>query len=145
MSRFTVRCEFQGSDLREALERFRDVTIPEGQRAAIREGMVTALVTAVEATSVETGRARSAWNDALAELGSGVGGFSLTTGGVREGTVTRTETAHSSEVVVTNEVPYITFLEYGTQRQRPRPMVGPALHAAAEVLPELLRQRLLAE
>lgn len=142
----TLRIEITVDELRAALERFRDRTIPAARQTAVREGMLAALEAAVDATPVDTGRARAAWVSDIEHLGGnpppGWFGGQPSSAAINEGSahgvVTQTETETTTEFAAGNAVPYVTLLEYGARGQPPRRMVDAGLRAAREVVPQAL-------
>lgn len=128
------------SNLRAALEHLRDVSIPETNADAAREGMKAGLEAAIDATPVDTGRARAAWQRALSDLGGQTAIASAGTSsaaqqeGAGMGSVSQVATKTTFQVIVENGVPYISLLEHGKRHQRPRHMVRAALTAAEEVV-----------
>ncbi len=147
----TLRIELNAEDLREAIARFRDRTIPAARRTAVREGLLAALAAAVAATPVDTGRARAAWVQDLEQLGGnpppgwfgGQPSGAAINDGAAQGAVTQTETETTTEIAASNAVPYVTLLEFGTRGQPPRHMVDAGLRAARDVVPRVLADGLL--
>lgn len=96
--------------------RWREGAIPEIRRAAATGFAQRILQRVIESTPVETGEARSAWNDAIILLGSH--------GGQSDGSdVTVDEEEGMTEIRMTNRVRHVVFLEYGTRRMAARGIV----------------------
>lgn len=146
MSDFALHITTNLSDLQAALENLRDITVPETNAHAVREGMKTGLEAAIDATPVDTGRARAAWQRALTELGGQDAVASAGTSsaaqqeGAGMGTASQVATETTFAVIVENGVPYITFLEHGTRGHPPRHIVRAALTAAEGVVREMWLQ-----
>lgn len=148
MAGLSIDVEFDLRSLREAVTRFQEQSWPAAQREAVRRGMVAALDRTMDATPIDTGRARQGWGAAIAALG-GMSSPSLlgnqpalSAGSLAGGdtVVTHEETLSQSAVSVENQVPYVSFLEYGTSRQAPHHMVDQGITVARDVVPqELLR------
>lgn len=143
MSDFALHVTTNLSELRGALEKLRDVTVPETNAYAVRKGMRTGLEAAIDATPVDTGRARAAWQRALSELGGQDAVASAGTSsaaqqeGAAMGSASQVATGTTFAVIVENGVPYITFLEHGTRGHPPRHIGRAALTAAEEVVREM--------
>jgi hypothetical protein len=142
MSVFELNATCEWTEVRAALERYRDVAIPAARRDALVEGLVAGVDAAADQTPVETGRARAAWQAGLAELGGAPAASGVANSSPDDVAVTRTETETSTALAVENHVPYIALLEFGTRGQPPRRMGITGREVAREVALEGLPGRL---
>ncbi len=101
-----IRVETDLSQAMDRLERARG-GLDQKRREFVRELARRLMQQIIDRTPVETGRARSGWNQGLGEE-------------VEEGETTR--------ISVTNEVEYINFLEFGTSKMRAAAMVRSSLN-----------------
>ena len=107
------------------------------RRDGTETAMKLALSTAINIHPVRTGRARRAWQAALAGFGPAHGG-EVTGSEQGEGTLRVRHTQMTSEAVASSRVPYAVYLEYGNRRMAPRAIVRRGLAAAAAQIGPLL-------
>ncbi len=101
-----IRVETDLSQVRNRLERVKGQLVQK-RREYVRELARRLMQQIIDRTPVETGRARSGWNQDIGEE-------------VEEGETTR--------ISVTNEVEYINFLEFGTSKMQAAAMVRSSLN-----------------
>lgn len=110
-------CEVVSEAVVRELRQLETRGYPARRRSLIRTLMQQAVAQIVAEHPVDTGRAVSAW----------INGSSSGITGQSEGIQNAHETATTSAIELENQVPYIVFLEYGTQRMAPFAMVRQAL------------------
>ena len=101
-----IRIEIDFPQVMNRLERAKG-GLDQRRREFVRELARRLMRQIIDHTPVETGRARSGWNQGLGEE-------------VEEGETTR--------ISVSNEVEYINFLEFGTTKMRAAAMVRSSLN-----------------
>lgn len=98
----------------------------------VRETAREVLVHIVDRQPNETGRARRAWQAALAALsGEGLGSQET------EGDAELVERITTTTVRIVNRVDYVRYVEYGTRRLAPRSMVRRSLAGTGAILSRL--------
>lgn len=112
--------EFNGEVLRVAN------TLPAEQSLLLQKKIaLQALIGVVNRTPVDTGRARGAWQVTLATVPDKE---FRSRNPIASGTARiEAKTATFSSIFITNNVPYIIFLEGGSSKQAPRGMVAVTL------------------
>ena len=124
------------------MDALRGREVPEWRRRLVTAVAREVLEGTIARNPVDTGRSRSAWVAGLTELGgtppAGWKGPHPDAGaiaaGAELGVVSERDSRGQSEIRVTNGVPYVTFLEFGTRSMAPREMVWRSLLAAREFL-----------
>lgn len=127
-------------DVSDRLEELAAVDLPEARREMVDEAIRAALRDTVEFNPVDTGRSRSAWVAALAQLGgappAGWRGPKPQAGAIAEGASLGAAEAYDetdrSERAASNAVRYVPFLEYGTSRMSPFAMARRALRGVRQ-------------
>ncbi|QDT33633.1 HK97 gp10 family phage protein [Thalassoglobus polymorphus] len=114
----------------QKLRDLNESTILQARQEMVQQIATDVLANTAQRNPVETGRSRSGWATAAEQVSgrstevadsSGVGSSS------GEGTATFTSDRTTSLVNATNNVPYITYLEYGTSRMAPFSMLRESL------------------
>ncbi|MEW4490978.1 HK97 gp10 family phage protein [Thalassoglobus sp. JC818] len=121
----------QGRSLRESLRRLKDERTSVARREFV-ERLASAVIQETKSTNpVRTGRSRAGW---VAPGPAGEDGGS-------EGSFTVSHTSQATEVSMTNSVPYVVFLEYGTSKTAPVAMVRKSLSRVAGRIASLFELR----
>lgn len=109
--------------------------LPKQRNELTRQTARDTLTQVIERNPVDTGRSRSAWVAALEDLdgtppknwqGPNPHADAIRQG-AKEGDVQESQSRHQTQIVITNSVPYVAHLEYGTRRMRAFRMVRQAL------------------
>lgn len=126
-----MKIEFEIEDaVAESVRRLLEVEVPRSRQKFIDKVAAEVLSRTADGNPVRTGRSRAAWEVAASQL-------SLSTAGTASRQVNtseecQAEVAHDAEttlVTVTNSVPYIAHLEYGTANMSPFAMLRGSLAA----------------
>ncbi|WP_437194551.1 hypothetical protein [Planctomicrobium sp. SH527] len=132
----------------DAAERIRELAseqLATSRDKMVQDASIASLQAIITATPVDTARTRSAWVQALEQLGgtppAGWEGPHPTEAeaGRRQGQLSRTSGDSQSSVVATNSVSYVNYLEYGTSRRAPFAMVRRGLQNVKSLVALMFR------
>lgn len=124
--------------------------LPDLRRQLVEHLARHALHRTIAHNPVDTGRSRAAWIKPLEQLGGpvppGWQGPHPSPAAIHEGIqaaqLERRHDNHTTTIRISNAVPYITYLEYGTHRTAPRAMTRRAIHETRQQLIQLAQQLL---
>ncbi len=114
----------------QKLRDLNESTILQARQEMVQQIAQDVLANTAQRNPVDTGRSRSAWEAAAEQVSgtsTGVTHSSGMGGSSGEGTATSASDRTTSLVSATNNVPYITHLEYGTSRMAPFSMLRESL------------------
>ncbi len=110
--------------IRELKERI----VPHSRQEMVNEIANDVLLNAAQGNPVKTGRSRAGWKAAAQQVSGGSStGNSNQEGVSGEGSATSSQDRTTSSVNASNNVPYVTYLEYGTSRMAPVAMLRQSL------------------
>lgn len=111
-----IRVETRGVE--DEFDRYRRDQVPRVRREELAAGLSDVIDDIADDTPVRTGRARRGWLATQGRSTPQAGG---------DGTSRIEDSATVTQANVTNEVPYVRFLEYGTRRMRGQRIVARVL------------------
>lgn len=136
------------SNIQPILDHIRTLqrTLPGRRQALAQQLAQSVLQQTILANPVDTARSRAAWVNLLEQLGGtptqNWQGPHPNPTAIREGanaaTLTRTQTDNTSTLTISNAVPYIAWLEYGTRQTPPASMLRRSLANVLHTLQTLL-------
>ncbi|TWT42805.1 hypothetical protein KOR42_46090 [Thalassoglobus neptunius] len=133
-----MKIEFQPSgSVGESLRKLKDDGISVARREFV-ERLVSSVIQETRSLNpVMTGRSRAGWV-APGAAGDAGGG---TAGGGSEGTFDVEHSSQATMVSMTNSVPYVVYLEYGTSKTAPVAMVRKSISRISGRIASLFRLR----
>jgi hypothetical protein len=136
------------ANLQPLLDRLRALqrTLPARRQALTRPLAQQVLQQTIQSNPVDTARSRAAWVAPLEQLGgtppqNWQGPHPNPTAikeGANAGTLTQSQTDHVTSLAISNAVPYIAYLEYGTRQAAPQSMLRRSLTALIHTLQSTL-------
>lgn len=118
----------------EYLRDLRTSGVPTARQNLMRQLMSSSVSRIQDLNPVRTGRSRNAWQAASQSLEGRTG-----SGASNDHSVNQTNDQTTTETSVTNAVPYVAYLEYGTSHMRPIAMVRRALQEIRQRVAQLFR------
>lgn len=126
-----MKIEFEIEDaVTEAVRRLLEVEVPRARQRFVDKVAAEVLSQTADGNPVRTGRSRAAWEVAASQFSLSIAGAASRS--VNTSADSQVEVAHDAEttlVTVTNSVPYIAHLEYGTANMSPFAMLRRSLAA----------------
>lgn len=113
----------------DRLESFSADELPQQRQEGVQKTADALLQSTIDLNPVRSGRSRAGWEAARESLVSGQGGA--------EGEASVTSDADTTEILATNHVEYVHYLEYGTSRMAPFAMVRRSIRNVISMLPNL--------
>ncbi|MCA8997252.1 MAG: hypothetical protein KDA80_09700 [Planctomycetaceae bacterium] len=133
----------QSGDIRERLNELANGQVPTSRRNFIQSVALQTLQETAQNNPVRTGRSRAAWNAAANQINGPTETGGLTTAsdhssdGSTDGQARQSDAGDSTEIIATNAVPYVPYLEYGTSKMAPKAMLRRALLSISRKLHSL--------